>query len=67
MKVKTAFIFLEDIKKKFREKYSKDEIDNSTAFSMNSSFSEIFKQQFVVPSRPRPFSTATRTPTRRRR
>lgn len=47
LKIKTAFVFLEEIKKKFKEKYSQEEIATAFAFAMNSSFSEIYKQQFV--------------------
>jgi hypothetical protein len=47
LKIKTAFVFLEEIRKKFKEKYPVEEIASAFAFGMNSSFSEIYKQQFV--------------------
>lgn len=66
VKLKTAFIFLDEIHKKFTDKYTQDDIAHAIAFSMNSSFSEIYKQQFVLPPPLRPSSTATKTPTRRK-
>lgn len=47
LKIKSAVGFLEEIKKRFKEKYSAEEINSAGAFDMNISFSEIYKQQFV--------------------
>jgi hypothetical protein len=48
LKVKTAVIFLEEIKKRFKEKFPPAEIAAAAAFDMNASFAEIYKQQFVI-------------------
>jgi hypothetical protein len=61
LKVKTAVVFLDEIKKKFKEKFPPTEIATAGAFDMNASFAEIYKQQFVTHHRLRPSSTATRT------
>ena len=45
--MKTAFIFLDEIRKKFKEKYTQADIMQANMLSLNHSFSEIFKQQFV--------------------
>lgn len=46
-KNKVAFAFLQEIKKKFREKYSNEEIMAAKGHDMSSSFSEIYKNQIV--------------------
>jgi hypothetical protein len=60
VKIKTAYVFLEEIRKRFKEKYSKDEIMSAFAHGMNSSFAEIYKQQFVTDFLCRLTTTATR-------
>jgi hypothetical protein len=47
-KLKVASMFLDEIVKKFKEKYSAEEIASAFAYGMNSSFSEIYKQQIVA-------------------
>ena len=67
LKLKTAMAFLEELKKKFREKYPAEEIASAVAFAMNSTFSEIYKQQFVELYLFRPSITVTKTRTKRKR
>ena len=65
LKTKTAVVFLEEIKKKFKEKFTPAEIAAAKAFDMNATFAEIYKQQFVRVALSRRSSIATRTRTRR--
>jgi uncharacterized protein with von Willebrand factor type A (vWA) domain len=46
-KNKVAFAFLQEIKKKFKEKYNMEDIKLARAFDMSASFSEIYKNQIV--------------------
>lgn len=47
LKLKTAFIFLQEIKKRFKEKYTAQEIGSANAYDMSATFTDIYKQQFV--------------------
>lgn len=47
-KNKVAFSFLQEINKKFREKYSKEEIQSARDFDMSAGFSDIYKSQIVI-------------------
>jgi hypothetical protein len=47
MKLKVCFGFLEEIKKRFREKYSNEEIMLARTYDMSTSFAETFKNQMV--------------------
>lgn len=58
-------VFLEEIKKKFKEKFTPAEIATAKAFDMNATFAEIYKQQFVTVRLFRHSSIATRTRIRR--
>lgn len=46
---KVAFAFLQEIKKKFKDKYSNEDIMAAKDYDMNASFSEIYKNQIVTP------------------
>lgn len=46
-KSKLAFAFLQDIKKKFKDKYSIEEIMQAKAYDLSAGFAEIFKNQIV--------------------
>jgi len=48
MKLKICFGFLEEIKKRFREKYSNEEIMIAKTYDMSTSFAETFKNQMVI-------------------
>jgi len=48
MKLKVCFGFLEEIKKRFREKYSNEEIVIAKTYDMSTSFAETFKNQMVT-------------------
>lgn len=60
-KNKVAFAFLQEIKKKFRDKYTPEEIAAAKDYDMNSSFSEIYKNQIVPMPSPRTSTTARRS------
>ena len=60
-KNKVAFAFLQEIKKKFRDKYTPEEIAAAKDYDMNSSFSEIYKNQIVPMPSPRISTTARRS------
>ncbi len=47
-KNKVAFAFLQEVKKKFREKYSNEEIMRANDYDMSAGFSEIYKNLIVL-------------------
>jgi hypothetical protein len=47
MKNKLVFAFLQEIKKQFREKYTKEQIEEAKDYDMSAGFSEIYKNQIV--------------------
>ena len=64
-KNKVAFAFLQEIRKRFRERYSNEEILHAKDFDMSASFADTFKTQVVPLASRRCSSTATRARTRR--
>jgi hypothetical protein len=66
-KNKTAFAFLQEIRKRFRDKYSAEQIEAAKDFDMNATFSDIYKSQMVLISTRRTSSTATKAPIARKR
>jgi hypothetical protein len=48
MKNKLVFAFLQEIKKQFREKYAKEQIEQAKDYDMSAGFSEIYKNQIVI-------------------
>lgn len=47
---KSAFAFLQDVRKKFRERYSDEEILKARDYDMSAGFSEIYKNLIVIVS-----------------
>ena len=47
---KSAFAFLQDVRKKFRERYSDEEILKARDYDMSAGFSEIYKNLIVTVS-----------------
>ena len=47
MKLKICFGFLEEIKKRFKEKYSDEEILSAKTYDMSTSFADTFKNQLT--------------------
>ena len=45
---KSAFAFLQDVRKKFRERYSDEEILKARDYDMSAGFSEIYKNLIVT-------------------
>ena len=66
LKVRNAFAFLEELRKKFREKYSNEEIAVAKKYEFSASFSEIFQAQVVIVLRCRWYLMASVRRTRKK-
>ncbi len=47
VKNKTAFAFLQDVKRRFKEKYTEEEILGAKDYDMSAGFSDVFKELIV--------------------
>jgi rRNA maturation endonuclease Nob1 len=64
-KNKAAFAFLREICKRFKDKYSTEEIEEAKDFDMSATFSDTYKAQMVRVASCRTSSTTTKLATTR--